>query len=263
MKTSHLLVTAIPVAGVLLAAAWFSFSGDDSSPSEAGKRIGNPVESTTPPSSVAPTPVTLARPSLSVAAVSPGSGTPKKNPPPTRSLSLLESTDQESQLEGLQLSLELADSDAKWAHFERARQSSFPRVRAAAVELAVETGGEKLGQFLNAAVVDVDPNVGLIALLAAESQPPEVLRAVQETALHGGAPEVGASAVAQLEIQSDPAAVEILFTGLDSTVGEIRADTQITLELTFDQVFESAAEAQVWWRANQSRYDKDLVLIAE
>lgn len=262
MKPLHLIATCAIAAGLLAPLAWFTLKKENPTPS-ATIDAPNPVESATQPSSVTPSgSVTFTKPATEEAASTPLEAA-KKSPPQTRAWSLLGSTDQEQQLEGLRLALDLADSDAKWEHLDRALQSSLPRTRVAAVELAVETGGENLGEFLNRAVVDVDSNVGLAALFAAESQSAEVRQAVQESALHSGNPEVGSSAIGQLEIEGNAAALEILFAGLDSSVGETRADTQTTLELMFDQTFENSAEAKSWWKSNQQRFDANLVQIAD
>lgn len=262
MKAPHLFATSILAAGLLAPLAWFTLKEGNPTPNT---RIPspNPVASATQPSLVTPSgSVTFTQPAIAASDQTPRVVS-ENSPPRTRAWSLLGSPDQEHQLEGLRLALDLADSKAKWEHFDRALQSSLPRTRGAAVEMAVETGGENLGEFLNRAVVDVDSHVGLTALFAAETQPAAIRQSVQESALHSGNPEVGSSAIGQLEIAGNAAALEILFTGLDSSVGETRADTRTTLELMFDETFDSAAEAEAWWKSNRDRYDQDLVLIAE
>ena len=173
--------------------------------------------------------------------------------------SLLASGDAGNELLALDLLYDFEDEEIV-PFLHRAMKSDTEQVRAAAVELAVGLEDEEQrAEILELAVSDDAPFVGHAVLDQVEKQPKKIREQVFRSALKLAPAEIGGAVVAELEVDSDHAAVDIMIEGLNSTVDETRSEASLALEFIFEKQFASGSEAQAWWQMNRDKYDRDLV----
>lgn len=88
---------------------------------------------------------------------------------------------------------------------------------------------------------------------------PESLQLISlQTAIVALRPEVSQEAVTMLQLRGDKPGVSALIAGLNHPDPDVRSDTKDALQFLIDQEFDTAAQAEKWWNANQHRFDENL-----
>ncbi len=132
-------------------------------------------------------------------------------------------------------------------------------VRLAAVSAASQVRTGDLPGFLEKAFRDLSPAVRLSFFHEQEGQTDALLMRVYEKALAAPHQDVRDAGMSELELMSNPRALEVLFGALDSPYAETREEARATIDFLIEQEFDSASAARAWWQANRRRFSADLV----
>lgn len=141
---------------------------------------------------------------------------------------------------------------------ELLRRSSSEEERQQAVRAAGQVRDRRAIDFIGGFFDDPGKEVRFAALEVAVAQPRAARDALLIRALHGEQPDVGLAALAELELEATPEAVEVLVQALASPNLEVRDEAVRSAGFLLDEDFGSAAAAAAWWTANRHRFDRNL-----
>jgi hypothetical protein len=132
-------------------------------------------------------------------------------------------------------------------------------LRLVAVEAAMQVRSAKIASFLERVFQDDNPDVRLSFFDNMEHHTATQKLRINEVGLQAPFDDVRMTSVAELELMSTPAALELLIKALDSEFEDLRVETAESIEFLVGENFSSAAEALRWWQKNRRRFDSDLV----
>lgn len=136
-----------------------------------------------------------------------------------------------------------------------------PAVRLQGVEVLKHLRSPEAEPVFLAALDDTDSNVRMLAFASALEVSDSFRGKTLDAAATSRHADVAGSALTFLEATLTKQQLPQFFTALDHPAESVRTIAYERLFLTVDKKFSSAAEALAWWKANQHRFDEDLVMI--
>lgn len=112
--------------------------------------------------------------------------------------------------------------------------------------------------LLSMAFNDPAEDVRTRAMEIVNNQPESLQLIALQAAIAAPHPDVSKEAVTMLQLRGDKAGVSALIAGLNHPDPEVRSETKDALQFLIDQEFDTAAQAENWWSANQNRFDDNL-----
>lgn len=133
-------------------------------------------------------------------------------------------------------------------------------VRLMGVELLRYASGDEAVGLLTRGLSDADANVRQLSLHVGTDYPPAGRDRVVKSAAESAHADVVAAALIAMEAAPNKTNVPYFIRAMNHSNADVSEQARDALALTFHEIFESPAQADAWWAANQHRYSPDLVL---